>query len=70
MLPKDKIKAAEWYQAYEQGNVATALQAALVGRGQIGKVNSQCIYVMIRPSMVMTLDMVISSLAIVSGHVG
>jgi len=37
MLPKDKIKAAEWYQAYEQGNVATALQAALVGRGQIGK---------------------------------
>jgi len=37
MLPKEAIKAAAWYQAYETGNVAASMQAALPGRGQIGK---------------------------------
>jgi len=37
VLPKEAIKMAAWYGAYEKGNVATAMRAALVGRGQVGK---------------------------------
>jgi len=37
MLPKEAIKSAAWYSAYEAGNVAAAMQAGIIGRGQIGK---------------------------------
>mmetsp|Transcript_22799 Transcript_22799/g.61819 ORF Transcript_22799/g.61819 Transcript_22799/m.61819 type:complete len:268 (-) Transcript_22799:957-1760(-) len=36
-LPKSEIKGAVWYPAYEEANVATGLEAGLVGKGQIGK---------------------------------
>ncbi|KAG8460769.1 hypothetical protein KFE25_010824 [Diacronema lutheri] len=38
VLAKGALKAqAAWYAAYEEANVASALQAGLLGRGQIGK---------------------------------
>lgn len=35
--PKERIKEAKWFQAYERSNVAVGLDCGLPGRAQIGK---------------------------------
>ena len=37
MQRKGALKAAAWYDAYEDGNVDTCIGVGLLGKGQIGK---------------------------------